>query len=193
MGDKLNHRIPTELTCARGTSRMKVRAAADGELVTRDYRPTDDQRIAEIVKLAWPHVTVWKKLEDEYGWRGSKPWWRYKLDPVLALGKESPRQLIVAEWNGAVVGYATYIVDPGTRIGQVLDNAVDPACGGKGIGSTMHREILRRMREDGMELAKVGTGLDENQAAARRLYEKHGFKEMYREVICVRRLDDLEF
>lgn len=159
----------------------------------REYRPNDDSRIEVIVKQAWPKVTVWKKLEDEYGWHGPKPWWRYKLDPVLAHARSHPDQVLVAELDGRVVGYAMFIVDRDTRIGQVLDNAVDPAYGGKGIGSAMHREVLRRMREVGLKLAKVGTGLDENQAGARGMYEKHGFKEIYREVIYVRTLDDLEF
>lgn len=163
------------------------------QFIIRSYQPTDDQRIEEIVKQAWPKVTLWKKLEDKYGQRGGKPWWRYKLDPVLACGKADPRQLVIAEWDGEVVGYAMFVVDPETRIGQVLDNAVDPAHGGKGIGSAMHREVLRRMKEAGMELAKVGTGLDQNQAPARRMYEKHGFEEVFREVLFVRTLNDLEF
>ncbi len=166
---------------------------SDDKLIIRNYRSSDDKRVQEIVKLAWSKVTLWKKIEDTYGQRGSKPWWRYKLDPVIAIGKANPNQLIIAEYAGEVVGYATYATDDETKIGQVMDNAVDPAFSGKGIGSAMHKVVLKSMQKAGMEIAKVGTGVDENQAHSRRLYEKHGFKEVYVEKFYLRSLKNLEF
>ena len=74
-----------------------------------------------------------------------------------------------------------------------MDNAVDPAFGGRGIGSAMHKKVLKAMQKAGMEIAKVGTGIDENQASARRLYEKHGFEEVYIEKFYLRSLKELEF
>jgi ribosomal protein S18 acetylase RimI-like enzyme len=165
---------------------------AESKLIVRLYDTADDKRIEEIVKTAWPSVTIWKKLEDGHGWRGSKPWWRYKLDPVLAHAKAYPDQVVIATLNEEVVGYAMFTINTDTRIGQVLDNAVDPAHTGKGVGSAMQRAVLRAMKDAGMTLAKVGTGLGEAQASARRMYEKNGFREVFREVIYVRTLNDLD-
>ena len=163
------------------------------ELIIRTYRTSDDKRVEEIVKQAWAKITIWKTIEERYGQRGGKPWWRHKLDPVLALGKSDPRKLIVAEYGGEVAGYAMYVINDETKIGQVQDNAVDPAFAGKGIGSAMHQQVLRAMKTSGMEVAKVGTGVDENYAAARKLYEKYGFKEAFVQKTYLRSLEDLEF
>ncbi len=163
------------------------------KLVLRNYKMGDDARIEEIVKEAWVDATLAKTIEDMYGKRGGKPWWRFKLDPVLALGQTHPERLIVAEYDGEVAGYAMFILDNKTRIGQVQDNAVDPAFAGKGIGSAMHRQVLKALKKAGMEVAKVGTGTSDAFAAARRLYEKHGFKEVFVQKTYLRSLDDLEF
>ena len=163
------------------------------ELIIRTYRTSDDLRIEEIVKQAWPKATLWKTIEERYGQRGGKPWWRYKLDPVRAFGASNPQQLIIAEYGGEVAGYAMYVINDETKIGQVQDNAVDPAFGGKGIGSAMHKQVLRAMKAAGMEVAKVGTGAYENHAAARKLYERHGFKEAFVQKTYLRSLEELEF
>ena len=163
------------------------------ELIIRTYKTSDDKRIEEIVKRAWEKITMWKTIEERYGQRGGKPWWRYKLDPVLAFGKSKPQQLIVAEYGGEVAGYAMYVINDETKIGQVQDNAVDPAFAAKGIGSAMHKQVLRALKDAGMEVARVGTGVDENYAAARKLYEKYGFKEAFVQKIYLRSLEELEF
>jgi len=158
------------------------------ELTIRMYETGDDKRIEEIVKRAWVKATMWKTIEKQYGQRGGKPWWRHKLDPVLATGKSDPRKLLVAECGGVVVGYAVYSTNDETKIGQVLDNAVDPDFAGKGIGSAMHEQVLSALKDAGMEVARVGTGVGENYAAARRMYEKNGFKEVFVQKIYLRSL-----
>lgn len=162
-------------------------------LTLRRYTRQDDERIVEITKLAWPDVTIWKKLEDRYGPTEGKTWWRYKVEPLLKRAKEDPEKFIIAVWEELVVGYATFSVDDATKIGEVLDNAVDPAFGGRGIGSAMHKDVLRSLKQTGMKLVKVGTGLSDEQLPARKLYEKHGFNEIFRSILYFRRLDDLEF
>jgi len=162
------------------------------KLIVRMYETGDDQRIEEIVKRAWVKVTMWKTIEERYGQRGGKPWWRHKLDPVLEKGKSDPRKLLVAEYRGVVAGYALYSTNDETKIGQVLDNAVDPDFAGKGIGSAMHKKVLSALKDVGMEVARVGTGVDENYIAARRMYEKHGFKEVFVQKTYLRSLDNLE-
>lgn len=161
----------------------------ENDLKIRRYLPEDDERIIEITKLAWVDVTLWKKLEDMFGLIGGKPWWQHKVDPLLASATTKPEQFIVAEQEGKVIGYATYIVDKDTEIGQVMDNAVDPAYGGRGVGSAMHREVLRALKRAGMKLAKVGTG--EHQTSAQKLYKKHGFQEVMRSISFIKSLEEL--
>ena len=68
------------------------------------------------------------------------------------------------------------------------NNAVDPAYQGRGIGSALHREVLRRIVEAGMEVIMVQTL--ENLAAARKMYEKHGFREASRSLIYLMGADE---
>jgi ribosomal protein S18 acetylase RimI-like enzyme len=151
------------------------------KIIIRNYRPGDDDRVIEITKRAWPEVTLWKKMEDLYGPRAGKPWWHYKITPLLNFAKSNPKQFFVAELEGKPVGYAMFSLDAETKIGTVLDNAVDPACQGLGLGSALHREVLLALKNAGMEIFKVCTGL--HQTAARKMYEKHGFKEVFQESI----------
>jgi len=160
----------------------------DVEINIRTYRLTDDDRIIEITKRAWPEVTIWKRIEDQYGPRGGRPWWYYKITPLLNFARNNPAQFFVAERERKAVGYAMYALDPQTKIGTVLDNAVDPDCRGFGIGSLLHRRVLRSLQEAGMEIARVETGV--HQTAAQRLYEKHGFREVFREIIYLRDLSE---
>ncbi len=156
------------------------------EIKIRRYKAADDRRIAEITKSAWPEVTLWKIIEDKYGKRGGKDWWHYKIEPLLNFAKSNPDQVIIAEVNGLAAGYAKYIIDNNSLIGTVADNAVDPEYGGKGIGSLMHKEVLNSMKKAGMQVAKVGTF--EHQKPARKMYEKHGFKQVCKEVIYLKSL-----
>ena len=168
-------------SCRKGT----VMSMKDVKI--RRYRPEDDERIIEITRCAWADVTLWKKLEDMYGPTGGKPWWYHKVTPLLALAKADPGRFIVAEQDGKVIGYATYGINEDTKIGQVLDNAVDPDYGGQGVGSAMHKEVLKALKRAGMKLAKVGTC--EHQITAQKLYKKHGFREVMREIFFVRSLE----
>ena len=114
-------------------------------------------------------------------WQNVPDWWVIHPDHI---------EKKVGQWQK---DHSTYATDDETKIGPVMDNAVDPVFGGKGIGSAMHRKVLKAMQTASMKIAKVGAGIDENQAPARRLYEKHGFKEVYVEKFYLRRLKDLKF
>lgn len=82
---------------------------------------------------------------------------------------------VVVDAAGTVVGFATFRVDTKKALGTITNNAIDPACQGRGIGSAMYRFVLDRFREMGLRFASVLTGLDEGHAPARRAYEKAGF------------------
>jgi ribosomal protein S18 acetylase RimI-like enzyme len=163
----------------------------DKMLKIRTYCEDDDERIIEITKVAWPGATMCKTLEDMFGVRGRKPWWRHKVDPILAFAKAHPNEFLVAEYGGIICGYAMYILDHDRKIGTVSNNAVDPAYGRKGIGSAMNRQVLMNFKKAGMEIAYVATL--EHQTAARKMYEKHGFKEVARRIEYVQSVADLKF
>ena len=83
--------------------------------------------------------------------------------------------MLAAALDGAIVGFIAYTIDRQTRIGEIGLNAVHPAQAGRGIGTAMYRNVLRRMKARGMRVATVGTGGDPSHKAARRAYAKAGF------------------
>jgi len=53
---------------------------------------------------------------------------------------------------------------------------VRPDFQGRGIGRRMYEHVFDQMRQAGMRVVKVTTGLDEAHVPARRAYEKVGFE-----------------
>jgi ribosomal protein S18 acetylase RimI-like enzyme len=86
----------------------------------------------------------------------------------------SNHQVFVAEIDGAIVGFVSYVFHPDKR-GEITLNAVHPGHGGKGLGTALYEFALARMKEAGMSYATVGTGGDSSHEPARRAYEKAGF------------------
>jgi GNAT superfamily N-acetyltransferase len=66
------------------------------------------------------------------------------------------------------------------RHGQptVHDLEVLPESRGRGIGRALMLELERAVRERGMDAIRLGTGLDEGYAAARKLYRSLGFVQV---------------
>jgi ribosomal protein S18 acetylase RimI-like enzyme len=66
------------------------------------------------------------------------------------------------------------------RHGQptVHDPEVLPESRGRGIGRALMLELERTVRERGMDAIRLGTGLDEGYAAARKLYRSLGFVQV---------------
>jgi len=82
----------------------------------------------------------------------------------------------VAEVDGAAVGFvAIEVCNPERSVGQISMLAVDPDYQGGGIGTTLTKFALDRLKEAGMQVAMVETGGDRGHAAPRRTYEKAGY------------------
>lgn len=92
----------------------------------------------------------------------------------MCAGSED-NQVYVACTGGQIVGFVTVMLDPERSMGEIGVNAVDPAHGNRGIGTSMFTFALERMREAGMKAAYVGTGSDAGHAPARAAYAKAGF------------------
>jgi GNAT superfamily N-acetyltransferase len=57
---------------------------------------------------------------------------------------------------------------------------VDPKARGRGIGQALIDHTVSRARNAGFNRIRLYTSTDPNEAAAQRLYEKNGFKEIRR-------------
>lgn len=95
------------------------------------------------------------------------------LDTICGAG--SGHHVLVVAVRDEIVGFVSFTIDPGRRVGEIGLNAVHPTHAGRGIGTDMYQHVMARMRERGIGLATVGTGGDPSHAPARRAYEKAGF------------------
>ncbi|MDP6041348.1 MAG: GNAT family N-acetyltransferase [Candidatus Latescibacteria bacterium] len=83
--------------------------------------------------------------------------------------------VVVREEDNRVVGFITFRIDEEKSLGTIGNNAIDPICQGKGVGTAMYEYVLDLFRTKGLRFASVTTGLDEGHAPARGAYEKAGF------------------
>ena len=143
----------------------------------RPVRPEDIDVICDIAVRAWEpiYVSYRRMLGDEIFDALHTGWQERKAEQVRRAAIDRPDCVYVTEENGEIVAFTTFGLDHETRMGQIGNNAVDPDCQSRGVGSFQHEQVLEIMRERGMRFAKVGTGLDESHAPARRSYEKVGF------------------
>jgi ribosomal protein S18 acetylase RimI-like enzyme len=152
-----------------------ARNAPEWEL--RAARPDDADECAAVA------VVAWQRVFDSYAailgtglYRGCFVGWEArKARDVGSFVRRHPEQALVAEANGAVVGFVTFQHDDEDRIGTLGNNAVHPEWQGRGIAAALYQAALARMRSNGMRVVRVTTGLDEGHAPARAAYRKAGF------------------
>ncbi len=147
------------------------------QVLYRTATADDLDDILEIVRVAWPPGTP-QLLEERHGIIGDKPWLERQLAPVRASVEANLSATIIAEVDGRVAGWAVYTTDAETAIGTIAYNAVHPDFRGRGIGTEIVRKALDRLRETGMRIAIAGTGLSDEHAPARHVYEKVGFRPL---------------
>lgn len=147
-----------------------------GEVTIRPFAPErDSQRVRELVGEIWGGGAD-ALIEKQYGVVGGRPWSEWMAEAVLSyLGAEGTRSF-VAEGQGEVVGFCSYVVEPARQRGTVGYNGVARSHQGRGIGSLMLDFVLAGMRAEGMEHALVLVADNEEHLPARRNYRKHGFR-----------------
>ena len=143
-------------------------------------RKEDVERICEITAEAWETYSMYRLMEDRYGWIGDRGCRERKAEDLRQFCEAHLDRVFVAVEEGTVVGYATFGVDLDDGIGSVTNNAVDPRYQRRGIGTALNRRVLDHFRELGLRIARVTTL--EHDMPARRIYEKHGFQEIARSV-----------
>ena len=100
----------------------------------------------------------------------------YPMDLLRKLLSSYPRTFLVAETDGRIVGY----IIAGVRwlsVGHILAIAVDPAYRGRGIGTSLMREVFRRFREDGVRHVRLE--VRKSNVVAISFYHKLGFIERF--------------
>jgi len=162
-----------------------MKSIAFSGLIVRPFQPGDADAIMEITKAAWDGVTMAELREKQLGLVEGKPWREHKAGSVLAQCQRRPDWALVGLVNGEIIGYATMSLSPGGEIGTVGNNAVHPRWQGRGIGTALIGEVVRRLEAAGVRLLEVAT-LKED-AAAQRVYEKLGFQEVTRTLHYSRR------
>ena len=155
-------------------------AVAAGEVVVRDARLEDADAAGRIAVLAWaPIRTSFRAILGDEICVAFGDWEKGKYEQVHGFITRTPRDAVVAEVDGRIVGFATAHFhderDPRNPIGELGNNAVHPDFGGRGIGFKMGQACLKKLVDRGVTVLKVFTGLDAGHAPARKLYEKLGF------------------
>jgi len=140
-----------------------------------------------LVTDIWDIGSDWE-LEELYGAVGDERWDRWLLPRVMGRLWAELDHVWVTEANGEVVGFVSYGVSQARRVGVIHYNGVARGFRGRGIGTRQIEHVLGLMRQAGMELAAVGTGLNERHAAARRQYERAGFTPVIEYRMYARRL-----
>jgi GNAT superfamily N-acetyltransferase len=144
-------------------------------------RPFDPQRDAERVHAMVGEI--WRGagdalMEEQFGLIGGKPWQQWLAQSVLSYLRAEGARSFVAEQNGEMVGFCSYVIDEARSLGTVGYNGVAREYQGRGIGSAMLGFVLSSMKAEGMQYAAVIVADNEEHLPARRNYEKHGFRKL---------------
>ena len=156
-----------------------------GDITIRPFdEQRDSDRIRQIVAEVWDGGAD-ALMEKEYGVIGGRPWSEWLSQSVLAYLSPDGARSFVAETNGEVVGFCSYVIDNARKRGTVGYNAVARTHQGMGIGSTMMEFVMDAIRAEGMEYALVLVADNQEHTPARRIYEKHGFHRLtgYHEMV----------
>jgi [ribosomal protein S18]-alanine N-acetyltransferase len=107
-----------------------------------------------------------------------EPFWQLN-EPMLRRSSEMSRYALVAEWEGTVVGYLLADIShssasPIRQEAYISRVGVHPLWQSRGIGTSILREALVQMQNDGVREVNLNT--QENNLHARHLYEHLGFQ-----------------
>lgn len=83
-------------------------------------------------------------------------------------------ELIVAERDGALLGYALLLLRRGARIARLYSLAISPSAQGQGLGSGLLERCERQARKRGCVRLRLEVRTDNAVAIA--LYERRGYR-----------------
>jgi ribosomal protein S18 acetylase RimI-like enzyme len=155
-------------------------------LKIRHYHESDLERLMEIQHDAFQEIfaSLRQSLGEDVFARLFGPEGAKQAEHLKSIVQpDSEYEIYVAEMeSNQIAAFAAVTMKEDEKIGEIGLNAVAPEFSGNGIGGRLYARLIERMRESGMTLAQVSTGLDHAHEPARRAYEKTGF---YRGVASV--------
>jgi GNAT superfamily N-acetyltransferase len=148
-------------------------------VVIRPLEKSDLDAIVEFSLRAWEPVfdSLSEVLGDPIFARLHRPDWRtVQAEAVRAGCTNAEHDVFVAVSDGRPVGFATVELNAFHEGMGVVDMiAVDPEYQRRGIATQLMDRAADHMREQGMDIAAVGTGGDPGHAPARAMYEASGY------------------
>lgn len=148
----------------------------------REFRSVDLDAVVALSLRAWEPVfrSLHEVLGNDIFSRLHRPDWEaVQADAVRASCTGDDRSAFVAVSGGQPVGFATVALNAfHERMGVVDMIAVDPPFQRRGIARRLMTHSLEYMRDEGMDIAAVGTGGDRGHAPARAVYDALGFTSL---------------
>ncbi len=149
------------------------------QITIRPFQGPDWPAIREIVIRLWA-MGLDCTREKRYGFLiGGVTWQERKTQAIHTRILAKPDDWFVSTLDGRVIGFCSLSVDATTRIGEVGHNGVHPDYQRRGVGSRQLKFMLVKLREAGMRIAELQTGLNDGHAPARRMYEAAGFETLF--------------
>jgi GNAT superfamily N-acetyltransferase len=149
----------------------------------RKYAPGDRAALLDMAIAAFtPIHESFRSILGPALFRAVYPDWKASQTGYLEqlLDGDEARTVWVAEdaESAELVGFVHYSINATAHTGEIGINAVAPHRQGAGIGTAMYEHVLGLMGEHGVKLVHVATGGDASHLAARRAYEKVGFRPL---------------
>ena len=154
----------------------------------RKYRESDRQVLKRITAQTFEPVSIDASIGKMFGDPAGTTWDQRKLRQIDADCDANPDGIFVYEEDGQVIAYITTRLDEFAKTGWIPNMAVAEGHQGKGIGHQLVVKALDYFRENGMELVRIET-LIQNEVGAH-LYTKFGFREVARQIYYCMRLAD---
>ena len=162
------------------------------DILIRPATPQDHQRCQDIAVAAWTPIYASSRFalgDDIYTHLHPDGLASKARQIAAAFATHLDLILVACDPNSNdVLGFATFRLDHDRRVGEIGNNAVDPARRGRGIGAALYEHVLARFRQEGMTVARVTTGLDDAHAPARAAYQKVGFERSTQSVTYYQKL-----
>lgn len=133
-----------------------------------------DELVIEVDDLTRPavHALLAEHLSDMRA--GSPPESVHALD-IDQL--RDPAVTMVTAWWGTLLLGCGALKDLGAGHGELKSMRTTVAARGRGIGSSVLTHLIELAGARGMRRLSLETGVEDQFAAARRLYARHGFAE----------------
>ena len=152
----------------------------DSTVLIREYRADDERQIRKLTIDSFDGVSIDQNFDNLSGWRRSPGWEERKWAVSVQALRDSPENSFVAESDGRVIGFVSCMVSTVTRVGRIMDLAVEQSYRRKGIGARLIARSLEHFRAREMAIAKIET-LEQNEAG-RSLYPRFGFMQVANQI-----------